>query len=455
MNKNTYTFSSLLLTGSLCYTMSAMAADNKTIFTVTDNSHTSAVSAGGHIAKINLSNYSSNNGTVNNGSTKCLTLDDNLRIAPESNTGKLVVSLIPAATNNSVTVGALNATFCAYNDAGAVTAPGLGNATCKNSDDSAAEQGSFAQVKFKGNLTACPSGTFTAADEQQNFTFYTDSGLTQADSDLSIDSNGYIKAANGRDASGTVYLKGKDFNTGEDFYQTISFTIDDNTPPANTRFIMLGANGTAVNSESQAQCVKDTQTGLIWELKKKVNGTPKEVPHDGDDTFHWNGPQETSTGSYSLACYGVNNHDKDTWCDTKDFVNRVNTQSAFKICGYTGGWRMPDRRELFTLLDQSKKAPPFNYNFNDSVNGGFPNDIPGNINGVSLIFSDFWTSKQANNPQKAYYWIFNILNGNNSPTPAEQLIWTGFYARKDQYKFARLVRGTCTPASACQFTFAD
>jgi len=116
------------------------------------------------------------------------------------------------------------------------------------------------------------------------------------------------------------------------------------------------SGGTLANSATQWSCVKDNVTGLIWEVKTDDGGL-----HDKDDTFVWyetdprlgNGglPGFERATDYDptrsdQTCSGFSNGSSSTYCNTKAFVNRVNSAS---YCG-ANNWRLPTREELHSLV---------------------------------------------------------------------------------------------------------
>lgn len=136
---------------------------------------------------------------------------------------------------------------------------------------------------------------------------------------------------------------------------------DDSNGHAGFSFLKIAADGTALPHEARNwHCVKDSVTGLVWEVKK---GTPDNVIgnhglHDADDRYTWYEPDATKNGGAQPAnnsqtnaiCYGDNTTD---FCNTKAYVDRVNAQGW---CG-SNDWRLPTKEELQGLVDYSVKYP--------------------------------------------------------------------------------------------------
>lgn len=101
-------------------------------------------------------------------------------------------------------------------------------------------------------------------------------------------------------------------------------------------------------------CVKDEQTGLVWEKKD-----PSSALH-GQDTFIWYQPEQAALGKETgvpranpelfgidNTCYGYRGNDPASYCNTSAYSNRVN-QSQY--CGFSD-WRLPSAHELLSLVD--------------------------------------------------------------------------------------------------------
>jgi len=93
-------------------------------------------------------------------------------------------------------------------------------------------------------------------------------------------------------------------------------------------------------------CVRDNQSGLIWEVKSIGSGL-----HNINNTYSWYDPDQRSNGGYAGkekggVCEGSN-------CDTDSYIKAVN---AIKLCGLTD-WYLPSRFELNTIVDTSIPLP--------------------------------------------------------------------------------------------------
>jgi hypothetical protein len=131
---------------------------------------------------------------------------------------------------------------------------------------------------------------------------------------------------------------------GAAFYgQDGNYTID---PPSYTK---LDANG-AVLADSAATwaMVKDNVTGLIWE-----NKTSDGSIHDGAKTFTWCDTDPATNGGNQGTC-GTGTGNAAT--DTTAFIKALNDVNF----GGFSDWRMPNVKELATIVDLSRLYPAVN-----------------------------------------------------------------------------------------------
>ncbi|WPD22251.1 MAG: DUF1566 domain-containing protein [Candidatus Electrothrix scaldis] len=119
-------------------------------------------------------------------------------------------------------------------------------------------------------------------------------------------------------------------------------------------FTKLASNGQALANQNADYtttswaCVKDNVTGLTWEVKTDDSGL-----HDKDDEYTWYNTDSTNNGGFvgyaqqsGNSCYGYDSGDPATYCNTQDYVNRVN---AAGWCG-ASDWRVPTRTELESIV---------------------------------------------------------------------------------------------------------
>lgn len=93
-------------------------------------------------------------------------------------------------------------------------------------------------------------------------------------------------------------------------------------------------------------CVRDNQSGLIWEVKKTEPGL-----QNINNTYSWYDPDPKTNGGWAGkanagVCTGSN-------CDTDAYIKAIN---AKKLCGFDD-WYLPSRYELNTIVDTSTAFP--------------------------------------------------------------------------------------------------
>ena len=158
-------------------------------------------------------------------------------------------------------------------------------------------------------------------------------------------------------------------------------------------------------------CVQDNVTGLMWEVKTNDGGL-----HDKDDRYTWYNTDSTTNGgsngfggseyNYDATCYGYQPYNPSTYCNTQEFVARVN---AAGWCGYHD-WRMPNLEELRSIVDYGRSGPSIDTVF-------FPNTQ-----------SRFWSGSP--NPGDSFVAAYiHFYDGDDG------------YDTRDSHNYVQLVRG--------------
>lgn len=128
---------------------------------------------------------------------------------------------------------------------------------------------------------------------------------------------------------------------------------DDSNGHAGFSFTKLDSTGLALVDQTATygatpwNCVKDSVTGLMWEVKATDAGL-----RDSTWTYTWYNSSGTNDGgsagtANNGACFDAVN------CDTEKYVAAVN---AAGLCGYSD-WRLPSAAELLSISDLSVAAP--------------------------------------------------------------------------------------------------
>lgn len=104
------------------------------------------------------------------------------------------------------------------------------------------------------------------------------------------------------------------------------------------------------NSASEFSCVKDNNTGLIWEVKQTNTGAlpPNTQLRDTRNTYTW------FLTNYPNGMRGVDTSTcaSNTYCDAQQYINEVNNDN------YCGGrnWRLPTFTELMGVFNYGEVA---------------------------------------------------------------------------------------------------
>lgn len=153
----------------------------------------------------------------------------------------------------------------------------------------------------------------------------------------------------------------QDCNFGRDSLDAAGQLDKKGAGDAGFDFTKISANGKVVpRSTTEWSCVLDNHTGLMWEVKKDINGTQGESIHDMDDFFTWyntdtnrNGGSQGSINADRNSCYGYTANDESTYCNTEAYVERINQAG---ICGHND-WRVPSRGELLGTVNHGAGLP--------------------------------------------------------------------------------------------------
>ena len=114
------------------------------------------------------------------------------------------------------------------------------------------------------------------------------------------------------------------------------------------RFAAISAAEMPLAGSSRDNCVRDSQTGLVWEVKSDVAGL-----HDWRNTYSWFTPDH-SNDEMDYRGTADAGQCRASACDTWGIVIAANEEA---YCGYAD-WRVPLRDELFSISDLRKADNP-------------------------------------------------------------------------------------------------
>lgn len=138
----------------------------------------------------------------------------------------------------------------------------------------------------------------------------------------------------------------------------------------------VSAHGELLDDDAEVwACVWDKVSGLLWEGKEEIDDTwGNRGLQDGDDLFTWYNGRPASNGGavgdwnarYN-QCTGYTEGQPMTYCNTEEFVSRVNKHG---ICGRQD-WRVPTRPELETLVHFGRTMPAIDTDFFPNTKNNF------------------------------------------------------------------------------------
>lgn len=150
-------------------------------------------------------------------------------------------------------------------------------------------------------------------------------------------------------------------------------------------FTKLDENGNPVSDLALIwSCVKDNQTGLVWEVKNDNGGI-----QDKDNTYRWGGITALINTSF--------NTQYDDW---DVLVNEVNNAN---LCGFND-WKVPSIHEYMSIIHFDRQYPALDDTF-------FPNTID----------TYYWTASPHAGPLSDA-WAVNMFKGGSKSFASYQLI---------------------------------
>lgn len=164
-----------------------------------------------------------------------------------------------------------------------------------------------------------------------------------------------------------------------------------------TAYIALNAQGKKTlpkTGRSPHPCVRDTNSGLIWEVKTDDNS-----PRDKKWTYSWR--DKTIESQHLPAGYPDGGHCKSPGrCDTESYVADINKRG---LCGFRD-WRLPTVEELEGLLRPDAQGVKIDTLFFPHTLAGYfwtRSYVPSDAGGALFVNFEWATSLEGNSASAA------------------------------------------------------
>ncbi|MDH5232202.1 MAG: DUF1566 domain-containing protein [Gammaproteobacteria bacterium] len=187
-------------------------------------------------------------------------------------------------------------------------------------------------------------------------------------------------------------------------------------------FQYLDAQGVATNDQDLAKCVKDMNTGLVWEIKRafvNIEEGADPVAHAlanrhwfgqrftwYEPEFHLNGGRSGTPGQETCFLKEDSGSSETKSCSTSYYAADVNLE---QFCGLTG-WRLPSIEEMRSVS---------NYAIDDVHSFAFAAMQNNNVNEYPGE-DGFWSNESAANDTSSA-WVVFFKDSSATPTTARSL----------------------------------
>jgi hypothetical protein len=203
--------------------------------------------------------------------------------------------------------------------------------------------------------------------------------------------------------------------------------------------VQAGAAGLYIDNGDGT--ITDTTTGLMWEKKVELGGPTGNCtdetgscanPHDADNRYDWSSGPCCSVIAYDGTVVTIFLEQLNKRCDQDTTVScTVDADCALSggLCGFAGyqDWRLPNRRELESIVDAGRYNPAINPAFNGASCGEACPDIDDAACSCTTSSYTWSSTTYGGLPTGAWYVVFYDGSVNSD--------------LKDVSYYARAVRG--------------
>lgn len=172
----------------------------------------------------------------------------------------------------------------------------------------------------------------------------------------------------------------------------------------------LDSNGNPTTNTSNTECIRDNNTGLIWEAKVSSSGQLRSK----GNRYTWYNPDSNTNGGNEGWPNDGNCDGSD--CDTYAYIQAINAQG---LCDMSQGWRLPTSGELLSIvhndnqIEDSAHIPDYFMSV-DSINAWY---WTSNTHAVSenMVRTVSFYNGETNRNVKDYQYYVRLVNDGNQP----------------------------------------
>lgn len=131
--------------------------------------------------------------------------------------------------------------------------------------------------------------------------------------------------------------------------------------PFSTHLKKITAAGQETIHDSETVCIKDMNTGLLWEVKKVSNDANNPDYRDKGHLYSWYNTLPNLNGG-NIGILGTLNSCSETLddCSTNTYIKKLNSENSGSGLCYNKNWRLPKVQELISIMSFTSFLDPSN-----------------------------------------------------------------------------------------------